>query len=174
MARLDLPRLRSRHRRETPPQLLPALARQGPLGRRANPPGAPGNSTYLGAGAVAYRTGCGDRCSVAPGHPTEEEAISTRPAGGPDTVVLIHGLWLNGKSWEGWKARYEARGYTVVAESWPGMEGNVSALRDDSSAVEHLGIAEIVDHYAAMPGEPAQDGDAVAGRVPLRVHQHHD
>jgi pimeloyl-ACP methyl ester carboxylesterase len=75
--------------------------------------------------------------------------MSTRPAGGPDTVVLIHGLWLNGKSWEGWRARYEARGYTVIAESWPGMD-DVAALREDSSAVEHLGIAEIVDHYAGI------------------------
>ena len=32
--------------------------------------------------------------------------MSTRPAGGRDTVVLIHGLWLNGKSWEGWEARF--------------------------------------------------------------------
>jgi pimeloyl-ACP methyl ester carboxylesterase len=75
---------------------------------------------------------------------------STRPANGPDTVVLIHGLWLTGKSWESWKARYEARGYTVIAESWPGMEGDISALRDDSSALDQLGIAEIVDHYAGI------------------------
>jgi pimeloyl-ACP methyl ester carboxylesterase len=75
---------------------------------------------------------------------------TTRPANGPDTVVLIHGLWLTGKSWEGWKARYEARGYTVIAESWPGMEGDVSALRDDPSGLEQLGIAEIVDHYAGI------------------------
>jgi pimeloyl-ACP methyl ester carboxylesterase len=76
--------------------------------------------------------------------------MNTRPSGGPDTVVLIHGLWLTGKSWEGWKARYEARGYTVIAESWPGMEGDISALREDPSALEQLGIAEIVDHYAGI------------------------
>jgi pimeloyl-ACP methyl ester carboxylesterase len=92
--------------------------------------------------------------------------MSTRPAGGPDTVVLIHGLWLNGKSWEGWKARYEARGYTVIAESWPGMD-DVAALREDSSAVEHLGIAEIVDHYAEIIS--ALDRPAVKGitKLPL-------
>jgi pimeloyl-ACP methyl ester carboxylesterase len=76
--------------------------------------------------------------------------MSTRSADGPDTIVLIHGLWLTGKSWEGWITRYEAWGYTVIAESWPGMEGDISALRDDSSAIEELGIAEIVEHYAGI------------------------
>src|SRR5262249_26642013 len=35
------------------------------------------------------------------------------------TIMLIHGAWLNAQSWEGFKARYEARGYTVIAPSWP-------------------------------------------------------
>jgi len=28
----------------------------------------------------------------------------------PDTVVLIHGLWMTPRSWEKWAARYEGRG----------------------------------------------------------------
>jgi pimeloyl-ACP methyl ester carboxylesterase len=35
------------------------------------------------------------------------------------TIMLIHGAWLNAHAWEGFKARYEARGYTVIAPSWP-------------------------------------------------------
>ena len=35
------------------------------------------------------------------------------------TIMLIHGAWLNAHSWESFKARYEARGYTVIAPSWP-------------------------------------------------------
>lgn len=73
----------------------------------------------------------------------------TRTPGGPDTVVLIHGLWLNARSWEHWQARYEARGYTVIARSWPGMD-DLDALRADPSGVEELGIGEIVDHYAGI------------------------
>ena len=73
----------------------------------------------------------------------------TRKPDGPDTVVLIHGLWLTGRSWEHWQARYEARGYTVVASSWPGMD-DLDALRADPSGVEELGIEEIVDHYAGI------------------------
>jgi alpha-beta hydrolase superfamily lysophospholipase len=45
----------------------------------------------------------------------------------PDTMVLIHGLSMTPRSWEHWKARYEAEGYTVLAPAWPGMEGEVGA-----------------------------------------------
>ena len=35
------------------------------------------------------------------------------------TIVLIHGAWLNSRSWEAFKARYEAKGFKVVAPDWP-------------------------------------------------------
>ena len=34
-------------------------------------------------------------------------------------IVLIHGLWLTPRSWEGWKARFEQRGHEVLAPAWP-------------------------------------------------------
>ena len=30
-------------------------------------------------------------------------------------IVLIHGLFLNWQSWDGWVQRYRARGFTVFA-----------------------------------------------------------
>ncbi len=68
----------------------------------------------------------------------------------PDTVVLIHGLWMTALSWEHWVTRYQARGMHVIARSWPGMDGDPDTLRADPSSIEHLGIEEIVDHYAAI------------------------
>jgi alpha-beta hydrolase superfamily lysophospholipase len=68
----------------------------------------------------------------------------------PDTIVLIHGLWMTPLSWEHWIERYSARGYRVLAPAWPGMDVDVAQLRDDPSAIEHLGITEIVDHYEAI------------------------
>src|SRR3954451_19928236 len=66
------------------------------------------------------------------------------------TIVLIHGLWLTPRSWEGWKARFEKRGYEVLAPAWPRMEGEVEALRRDPSVMNGLGLAEVVDHYDRM------------------------
>src|SRR3954451_5120910 len=68
----------------------------------------------------------------------------------PNTVVLIHGLWMTALSWEHWVERYEERGFNVIARSWPGMEGDIDALRADTSAIDDLGIEEIVDHYVEI------------------------
>lgn len=64
-----------------------------------------------------------------------------------DTIVLIHGLWMTALCWENWVRRYEARGFKVVARGWPGLEGDIEALRRDPSSIAGLGITEIVEHY---------------------------
>jgi pimeloyl-ACP methyl ester carboxylesterase len=85
----------------------------------------------------------------------------------PDTIVLIHGLWMTPLSWEKWIERYSAAGYDVIAPAWPGMEGDIDALRADPSAIEQLGIDEIVDHYAtvitALPSPPIIMGHSFGG-----------
>ena len=72
---------------------------------------------------------------------------SAPPPGGPDTVVLIHGLWMTPLSWEHWVERYGARGYAVVTPAWPRMDVPIEDLRRDMSAVAGLGVIEVVDHY---------------------------
>jgi pimeloyl-ACP methyl ester carboxylesterase len=62
-------------------------------------------------------------------------------------IVLIHGLWLTPRSWEGWKERFEARGYRVLAPAWPRMQESVEDVRRDPSPLNGLGVTEIVDHY---------------------------
>jgi len=65
----------------------------------------------------------------------------------PDTIVLIHGLWMTPRSWEKWVERYEARGYQVIAPAWPGLEGEVEALRNDPSPLANLSAEKILAHY---------------------------
>jgi pimeloyl-ACP methyl ester carboxylesterase len=65
----------------------------------------------------------------------------------PKTIVLIHGLWMTPLSWENWIERYGGRGYEVLAPPWPGMDVGVEQLRNDTSAIETLGIGEILDSY---------------------------
>jgi alpha-beta hydrolase superfamily lysophospholipase len=76
--------------------------------------------------------------------------MSAEQSTAPDTVVLIHGLWMTPLSWEHWVERYGARGLTVLAPPWPGMDVDIDELRKDPSAIEHLGIAEILDSYDAI------------------------
>jgi len=64
------------------------------------------------------------------------------------TIVLIHGAWLNSLSWEHVKARYQAKGYTVIAPDWPFDDRNPNALRTNPSPdLVRIGQREIVDHY---------------------------
>lgn len=65
----------------------------------------------------------------------------------PDTIVMIHGLWMTSRSWEHWAQRYRDAGYNVIAESWPGMDADVEALRRNPTPIAEQTIARIVDHY---------------------------
>lgn len=67
-------------------------------------------------------------------------------------IVLIHGLWLTPRSWEGWKERFEGRGRQVLAPAWPRMQEEVEDVRRDPSPLNGLGVTEIVDHYAGIVG----------------------
>jgi alpha-beta hydrolase superfamily lysophospholipase len=71
----------------------------------------------------------------------------------PDTIILIHGLWMTPRSWEKWIERYESRGYKVIAPAWPGAEGDVEALRRDPSQLAGLDAETILAHYEAIIGE---------------------
>ena len=65
-------------------------------------------------------------------------------------IVLVHGLWLSPRSWEGWKERFESRGHQVLAPAWPRMQGDVEEIRRDPSPMSGLGVTEITDHYAEI------------------------
>ncbi|MGK6353843.1 alpha/beta hydrolase [Sphingomonas sp. DT-207] len=84
------------------------------------------------------------------------------------TIVLIHGAWLNAKSWEDFKARYEAKGYNVVAPSWPGDERDPAELRAAPlPELTKLSQRAIVDHYEAiirvLPEAPILIGHSLGG-----------
>jgi pimeloyl-ACP methyl ester carboxylesterase len=71
----------------------------------------------------------------------------------PDTIVLIHGLWMTPLAWEHWVARYEARGFRVLTPGYPGVgpgEQGVAALRADASALADVGVREVTDHLAGV------------------------
>ena len=68
----------------------------------------------------------------------------------PDTIVLIHGLWMTPRSWEKWIEHFQAGGYKVEAPSWPGLEGDVDELRRDPSPIATQDAAKILDHYESI------------------------
>jgi len=69
----------------------------------------------------------------------------------PDTIVLIHGLWMTPRSWEHWVEHYESRGYRVLAPAYPGLE--VEALREVLSPIEALTVPGTVEHLEGIISE---------------------
>ncbi|MFD1815175.1 alpha/beta hydrolase [Rhodococcus gannanensis] len=68
----------------------------------------------------------------------------------PDTVVLVHGLWMTPRSWEGWVAYYEAKGLRVITPGYPGFDIEVEALRENPDVIAQLTVPETVDHLAGV------------------------
>jgi pimeloyl-ACP methyl ester carboxylesterase len=71
----------------------------------------------------------------------------------PDTIVLIHGFWVTPRSWEDWIARYESRGYRVLAPAYPGFEVEVEALNADTTPIEELTVPAVIEHLESVVGE---------------------
>jgi len=87
----------------------------------------------------------------------------------PDTVVLVHGLWMTPRSWEHWVAYYEARGLTVLTPGYPGFEVEVEALRENPQVISDLTVPQVVDHLAAvveaLPRPPVIMGHSFGGTL---------
>lgn len=71
----------------------------------------------------------------------------------PNTIVLIHGLWMTPRSWENWISHYERAGYRVLAPAYPGFEVEVEALRTDPRPIAELTVPETVKHLARVVDE---------------------
>src|SRR5688500_15315554 len=78
---------------------------------------------------------------------------NTTDPSAPDTIVLIHGLWVTSRSWEKWAERYEARGYRVLTPAYPGFEVEVEALNEDPSPIEASTIPGVGARLETSVGE---------------------
>jgi pimeloyl-ACP methyl ester carboxylesterase len=63
----------------------------------------------------------------------------------PDTIVLVHGLWMTPRSWEDWAEYYRAKGFTVLTPGYPGFEIEVEALRENPQVIAELTVPDTLD-----------------------------
>ncbi|MDS9469428.1 alpha/beta hydrolase [Paracoccus sp. MBLB3053] len=85
-----------------------------------------------------------------------------------NTIVLIHGAWLNSLCWENFKSRYEGAGFTVLAPDWPHDDRSPGELRaSPHPELASLSQRKIIAHYAALishlPEEPILIGHSLGG-----------
>ena len=77
-------------------------------------------------------------------------SMTNQASTAPDTIVLIHGLWMTPRSWENWVEHYEKRGYRVLTPAYPGFEVEVEALRADPTPIATLTIPATVEYLESV------------------------
>ncbi len=84
------------------------------------------------------------------------------------SIVFIHGAFVTPLCWEQFDGYFAAKGYACSAPPWPYRDQPIAELRSNPAPrLAHLGIAEIVDHYAtiikAMSEPPILIGHSFGG-----------
>jgi pimeloyl-ACP methyl ester carboxylesterase len=68
------------------------------------------------------------------------------------TIVFIHGMYMNPLCWEGWVDTFSARGYTCLAPAWPGRDQPVELLCQNhpDPQLGQLTLSNVLDHYTGV------------------------
>ena len=85
-------------------------------------------------------------------------------------IVFVHGMYMNGASWEPWVERAKARGVESTAPSWPFHHGTPAELRANVPAgLGMLTFGAVVDHFKGilkgLPTPPVLIGHSIGGLV---------
>ena len=86
------------------------------------------------------------------------------------TILFIHGMFQNPKSWVPWVQFFEGLGYRCVAPAWPLHEGEPASLRaHPPAALGDLGLEEIIRSVekaaAGQSAPPILIGHSVGGLI---------
>lgn len=84
------------------------------------------------------------------------------------TIVLVHGLFVNPKSWTEWKAYFEALGYTVHTPANLAHTGDPEKLRaNPDKNLSSVSLKQVVNNLAAfidtLPEKPILVGHSMGG-----------
>src|ERR1700709_649676 len=86
------------------------------------------------------------------------------------TIVFIHGMFQNPKSWDKWIAYFNEKGYDCIAPAWPLHEGVPADLRNNPSAgLGDLHLQTIIDEMervvSSLREKPILIGHSVGGLI---------
>jgi len=87
-----------------------------------------------------------------------------------NTIVFIHGMFQNPKSWEKWIEFFSNKGYNCIAPAWPMHEGEPAELRDNPpTGLGDLELQTIVDKMESivtgLDQKPILIGHSVGGLI---------
>jgi len=87
-----------------------------------------------------------------------------------NTIVFIHGMFQNPKSWEKWISYFSEKGYNCLAPAWPLHEGEPSYLRQNPpSGLGELELSDVVasieEFILKLDEKPVVIGHSVGGLI---------
>lgn len=90
------------------------------------------------------------------------------------TIVLIHGNFVNDRTWAQWKQHYVRKGYAVHTPANPGHDGNPADLRSkvhpDLTMTGFIDVVNnIVNLIDSLPEKPLVIGHSMAGMAALKL-----
>ncbi|HEY0977838.1 MAG TPA: alpha/beta hydrolase [Flavobacteriales bacterium] len=89
-------------------------------------------------------------------------------------IVLIHGNFVNERTWSDWKQHYERKGYTVHTPTNPGHAGVPSELRakvhPDLTRTGFIDVVRNIEKLIdSLPEKPLVIGHSMAGMATLKL-----
>lgn len=93
------------------------------------------------------------------------------------TIIFIHGMFQNAKSWKDWESYFSKEGYECIAESWPLHEGEPRDLRIKPPVrLGDLRLQTVIDRYVDLIQkkgvQPIVVGHSVGGLVVQKLAEH--
>lgn len=85
------------------------------------------------------------------------------------TIVFITGAYVSHTCWDEWRAFFESQGYTTLAPSWPGKDGDAATLRSrhPDKNLGRVTLADVLKRYMdiidALPEQPILIGHSFGG-----------
>jgi pimeloyl-ACP methyl ester carboxylesterase len=89
-------------------------------------------------------------------------------------VIFIHGMYLNGQSWQPWVERFTAAGFSCSAPSWPFHDGDPRTRRSGvDPGLGGLTFGAVTEHLKglidALPERPVLVGHSIGGLLVQRL-----